>query len=73
MAPLADINSEDISLINPISNAASVYAMQGTSSKAPQQSAAKPAEQQQDSVQLSPQAQAALAASQDRDHDGDSH
>ena len=59
-------------MISPVSSASSAYLHQVQTSRTQQQPAAtKLAQQEQDSVQLSAHAKA--AASQDVDHDGDSH
>ncbi|MDQ2712156.1 MAG: hypothetical protein M3Y24_08000 [Acidobacteriota bacterium] len=58
-------------MISSVSGASMAYLQQAQAPKAQQQPTAKPAQQEQDSVQLSAHAKAAM--SQDVDHDGDSH
>jgi hypothetical protein len=56
-------------MINPVSSSTNVYLQQTQSSKPQQISTPRPS-QAEDSVKLSPQAQAALSGG-DADHDGD--
>jgi hypothetical protein len=57
-------------MITPVSSSSSLYAADSVQSAQTQAAAPQKKEQAQDSVQLSA---AALAASGDADHDGDSH
>ena len=59
-------------MINPISSQASIYLQPSQSVKSQPAATSQQSHQTEDSVQISAQAKAALAA-QDVDHDGDSH
>ncbi len=59
-------------MINPISSQSNIYLQPSQPAKAQPAATSQQSHQTEDSVQISAQAKAALA-SQDVDHDGDSH